>query len=109
MATVVSACSSATKLIVTGGRDGVIIVRNAEVQAGLDQYESATRISAHSVSSGGVVCMAIDQTGQFVFTAGGDGSIMINSVTNAQYPKIEIPFENEAERSALARIPEAQP
>ena len=79
----VSASSSATKVIVTGGRDGMVIVRNSQNQSGLDLYEASLRISAHSVNSGGVVGLAIDQSGQFVYTAGGDGSIMINAIANA--------------------------
>ena len=54
LATTVGAYSSATKVIVTGGRDGMIIVRNSEHQAGMDLYEGSLRFSAHSTNMEGV-------------------------------------------------------
>lgn len=39
------------------------------------------RFSAHSTNTGGIQCIAIDQTGQFVYTAGADGSIMITAIS----------------------------
>ena len=109
LATTVGAYSSATKVIVTGGRDGMIIVRNSEQQAGMDLYEGSLRFSAHSTNTEGVQCIAIDQSGQFVYTAGSDGSIMVTAITQAQLPRREIPFENSLERQELEKIPEAQP
>ena len=106
--TAVCASSGATKVVVTGGQDGMINVRHAEQQPGLDPYERSTTFSAHSVHTGGVVCISLDQTGQFVYSAGGDGSIMIHSIANAALSRLEKPFENDAEKQALARLPEAQ-
>ena len=81
--TTCSANSSSSKYIVTGGSDGMIIIRSAELQPGTDQFECIKAFSAHSVSMGGVFCISIDQTGQFVYSAGGDGSIMVHAVGNS--------------------------
>ena len=101
--------NEASKIIITGGRDGMINIRSSETQPGHDQFECLTTFSAHSVLQGGVVSIAIDQSGQFIYSSGGDGSIMIHSITSASLPHLEIPFENAQETGYLANVPTVQP
>jgi len=76
----VSECNGQSKIIVTGGRDGMINVRSVEATPGRDPYECTMAFSAHAVSVGGVSSLALDPTGSFVFSAAMDGTIMIHSL-----------------------------
>lgn len=110
IATTVTAECKAANLLVTGGKDGMIIVRSADKHPSQGEpYEAIKEFSAHSVSCGGVIDVAIDQTGQFVYSAGGDGSILIHSLDGQPLPKIQLGFENDSERNELARIREMEP
>ena len=60
LATTVGASSEVAKIIVTGGKDGMINIRSTEQEAGTDQYECIKSMSAHSVSCGGVIALSID-------------------------------------------------
>ena len=70
LAATVSACNGQSKVMVTGGRDGMINVRSTEPTPGRDPYECNMAFSAHAVSVGGVSSLSIDPTGQFVFSSG---------------------------------------
>jgi len=101
--------NGATKTLVTGGRDGVINVRSIESVSGNDAFEAHLTFSAHSVLQGGVVSIAIDQSGKFIYSSGGDGSIMVHSISGASLPHMEIPFENSKEINYLQKVPTVQP
>lgn len=60
----------------------MINIRNTEPQPGRDPFECTKTLSAHAVSVGGVNCISIDPTGNFVYSAAMDGSIMIHSIGN---------------------------
>jgi len=94
---------------VTGGRDGMIIVRNADKKSSNDPFECILTFSAHSCGAGGVCSIGLDTSGQFVFSAALDGAIMVHSLTGSAYPRSEIPFENNMERNMLSKIPELEP
>ncbi len=88
----------------------MIIVRSQEPQPGSDyQYECIMAFSAHSVINGGVHCVAFDQSGQFIYSAGGDGSIMVHSVAGMQLSRSEVPFENSLSRQELSAFDDIQP
>jgi len=76
----VSASNGERKVIITGGKDGMIIIRSSEKQPGRDDHECIMTFSAHSVSVGGIVAMSVDPTGNFVFSAAQDGTIMIHAI-----------------------------
>lgn len=65
--------------------------------------------SAHAIANGGVQCLAIDNAGEFVYSGGADGSIMITSLTHASLPHSEIPFENVTEKSLVSKINTCNP
>ena len=108
IASTVVACCANTKTIVTGGRDGMVNIRSSEKQMGYDNpFECLNTFSAHAVINGGVQCIALDQAGQFIYTAAGDGSIVIFSVGNVALPRSPVQDDLDSEKSALSRIPEA--
>jgi WD40 repeat protein len=88
----------------------MIIIRSQEPQPGSDyQYECIKTFSAHSVTNGGVLCIAFDESGQFVYSAGGDGSIMVHAVGGSELPRSEVPFENSLSRQELVSFDDIQP
>lgn len=87
----------------------MIIQRSTDMIAGHDQLECLNTFSAHAISTGGVCCIAVDSAGEFVYSGGADGSIMIHSLTHGSLPSTEISFENSQERQKVAAIPSCQP
>ena len=63
--------------LVSGGKDGKVLIRNFNDN---DSMERPAQIQAHSVVSGGVSAIGINRSGTYVYTAGCDGSISINSI-----------------------------
>ena len=59
------------KFLVTGGKDGTIMLRN------FGKISADTKpLKAHSVSSGGVTALCFSQNRSTVYSAGGDGAVM---------------------------------
>ena len=58
------------KQFATGGKDGVIMIRN------VGKFETANEIRAHTLFTGGVTAIAFSNTRSTLYTAGGDGSFM---------------------------------
>jgi len=68
-----SACwhvSKDFKQFVTGGKDGIIILRS------MSNMSKANEIKAHTLFTGGVTAIAFSNTRSTLYTAGGDGSLM---------------------------------
>jgi len=62
------------KTLVTGGRDGCILIRN------LKDLNEPKEIKVHGVSSQGTNCLCMSKTHSVVYSAGGDGSILITLI-----------------------------
>lgn len=108
LACTVSNCNKERKVVVTGGKDGMIIVRSTEQQPGRDPFECTMTFSAHAVGVGGIASLSIDPSGNFVYSAAHDGTIMIHSIGGQPFPRNEIPFDNSHERDQLGKIPELE-
>jgi hypothetical protein len=94
--------SENAKQIVTGGRDGTILIRK------ISNLSSALEpIKAHAVHTGGVTAICYSSTRNTVYSAGGDGSFMAHTVGGHQNPAEPIKADvglNEA----LGDMPEVE-
>ena len=73
--------SENAKQIVTGGRDGTILIRKTtNITSALEP------IKAHAVHTGGVTAICYSSKRNTVYSAGGDGSFMAHTVGGRQNP-----------------------
>ena len=99
--------------VMTGGRDGTIIVRDAghmgEGDAGPIEAEVSCRAKyqAHSVVSGGITAIGLNRSATFAYTAGADGSICIYALGNEAYPRQAVPLDHKNAVEAVAKVPTA--
>lgn len=79
-------------LFVSGGKDGRVIVRNiSDLFHKTNHNNIVIDINTHSVLSGGVSAICLSKMGQFVYSAGEDGSIFIHQLKSGEhYPKQEV-------------------
>ena len=86
--------SQSAKQIVTGGRDGTILIRKtSNIGSALDP------VKAHAVHSGGVTAICYSVTRNTVYSAGGDGCFMAHTVgghPNPDQPVVADVSLNEA-------------
>jgi WD40 repeat protein len=68
-----SCCETLPNWLVTGGKDGTIMVRDGTQPEGGIEYEC----QAHSVAAGGVTAVSSFRGLSAIFTAGGDGSMAV--------------------------------
>ena len=80
------------RILVTGGNDGMIEVRQYDNQHHLNP-DPILSLCSHSVNSGGIRCMDVSHDGSLIYSASGDGSIMIHTLTGEQMSSSPIPRE----------------
>ena len=66
--------SNEIKFMVTGGKDGNIIVRNMNHVAQNNNEIQGSEIKGHAVFSGGISALAFSKVRSTLYTAGGDGA-----------------------------------
>jgi len=76
--------SSAHKKMGTGGKDGLVIIRDPTNVRTLKEFQT------HSVVGGGVSCLSLSEMFPGFFVAGVDGSIMVVSFDDAVYPAQQV-------------------
>jgi WD40 repeat protein len=69
------------KKMATGGKDGLVIVRDPTNVRSLKEFQT------HSVVGGGVSQICLSASQPFFYVAGVDGSIFIVSIDDTSYPK----------------------
>ena len=87
----------------------MIIVRHTEQQPGREKFECSKTFSAHAVSVGGVVTLAIDHAGNFIYSAARDGTIMVHAIGQNSLPITDTPFDNPSEVRQLDLMTELEP
>jgi len=87
--------------VVTGGRDGTIIIRDG------GDMEQSRCIQAHSVVGGGITAIGVNRGNTFAYTAGADGSVCIYAIGNDSYPKQAVSLDNKNAVEAVAKVPTA--
>ncbi len=70
------------KQMVTGGKDGLVIVRDPTNVRSLKEFQT------HSVVGGGVSNVCLSSTLPFFYVAGVDGSILVVSIDDNQFPTV---------------------
>jgi WD40 repeat protein len=66
--------SNETKFMVTGGKDGNLIVRNMNHVAQNNNEISGSEIKAHAVFTHGITALTFSRVRSTLYTAGGDGA-----------------------------------
>lgn len=66
--------SNEVKFMVTGGKDGNIIVRNMMQVAQNNNEVQGSEIKGHAIFSGGITALAFSRVRSTLYTAGGDGA-----------------------------------
>lgn len=74
------------KNLITGGRDGAILIRN------MKDLSDIREIKAHGVSSLGTTAICMSKSHSVIYSAGGDGSILITNIGNNPLPNQPIPY-----------------
>jgi WD40 repeat protein len=89
------------KMFVTGGKDGVIQLRN------MSNFEKVNEIKAHTLFTGGVTAIAFSNTRSTLYTAGGDGSLMAWTIGGKPNPSTPVLLDNVHGRE-LVEMPEIE-
>jgi hypothetical protein len=82
----------------TGGKDGLVIVRDPTNVRNLKEFQT------HSVVGGGVSNLCIGSKLPFFYVAGFDGSILVVSIDDSEYPKSAITPKSSDEMSILTEV-----
>lgn len=89
------------KQFVTGGKDGIIILRS------MGNMSKPNEIKAHTLFTGGVTAVAFSNTRSTLYTAGGDGSLMAWTIGGKPNPHQPIPLDEDAGKD-LYNMPEIE-
>lgn len=84
-------------LFISGGKDGKVLVRSISDLISKNSHNNIMfELQTHSVLSGGISALCLSRLGQFVYVAGEDGSIFIQSLAKGDYyPKQPTEDSNE--------------
>lgn len=77
------------KQFVTGGKDGIIILRS------MSNMSKPNEIKAHTLFTGGVTAVAFSNTRSTLYTAGGDGSLMAWTIGGKPNPHQPINLDDD--------------
>ena len=82
----------------TGGKDGLVIVRDPTNVRSLKEFQT------HSVVGGGVSVLAMSEQQPVFYVAGVDGSILVVSVDDSSFPKKQLLPTGNDEMSMLQEL-----
>jgi hypothetical protein len=77
------------KQFVTGGKDGVIILRS------MNNMGKANEIKAHTLFTGGVTAISFSNTRSTLYSAGGDGTLMAWTIGGKPNPSAPIKLDDD--------------
>lgn len=82
----------------TGGKDGLVIVRDPTNVRNLKEFQT------HSVVGGGVSNLCLSSKLPFFYVAGVDGSILVVSIDDSEFPKVAQTPQPSDEMSILPEV-----
>lgn len=95
--------SNEVKFMVTGGKDGNIIVRNMMQISQSNSEVQGSEIKGHAVFSGGITALAFSRVRSTLYTAGGDGTFFAWTLGGKPNPQQPVPLQ-KAELEAIDKV-----
>ena len=84
--------SNEVKFMVTGGKDGNIIVRNMNIVSQNSNEISGSEIKGHAVFCHGITAMTFSRVRSTLYTAGGDGAFFAWTLGGKPNPSQPVSF-----------------